>query len=74
MGTARNDCDSFCVAKEPRSFSEVADPSRSRVAPSTLWQEINPATGFSIRINDQYRICFTFVAGNASGVEIVDYH
>lgn len=29
---------------------------------------------FSIRINDQWRICFTFSAGQASGVEVVDYH
>jgi proteic killer suppression protein len=29
---------------------------------------------FSIRINDQYRICFEWRAGNAHNVEIVDYH
>ena len=29
---------------------------------------------YSIRINDQWRICFRFVNGQASGVEIVDYH
>ena len=28
----------------------------------------------SIRINDQYRICFVWEAGEASDVEIVDYH
>ena len=28
----------------------------------------------SIRINDQYRICFVWEAGNAHDVEIVDYH
>lgn len=28
----------------------------------------------SIRINDQHRICFVFADGNASNVEIVDYH
>lgn len=28
----------------------------------------------SIRINDQWRICFTWRDGNAFGVEIVDYH
>lgn len=28
----------------------------------------------SIRINDQYRICFRWNEGNAYGVEIVDYH
>jgi proteic killer suppression protein len=28
----------------------------------------------SIRINDQFRICFTWKDGNAENVEIVDYH
>jgi toxin HigB-1 len=28
----------------------------------------------SIRINDQWRICFTWKAGDAHDVEIVDYH
>lgn len=28
----------------------------------------------SIRINDQWRICFTWRGGNACNVEIVDYH
>jgi proteic killer suppression protein len=28
----------------------------------------------SIRVNDQYRICFKWAAGNAHDVEIVDYH
>ena len=29
---------------------------------------------FSIRINDQWRLCFRFEEGNAWDVEIVDYH
>lgn len=28
----------------------------------------------SVRINDQYRICFTWHDGDADAVEIVDYH
>jgi proteic killer suppression protein len=28
----------------------------------------------SIRINDQYRVCFTWTKDGPSGVEIVDYH
>ena len=28
----------------------------------------------SIRINDQFRICFRWESGNAHDVEIVDYH
>ncbi len=29
---------------------------------------------YSIRINDQWRICFRFAKGDAYDVEIVDYH
>jgi proteic killer suppression protein len=29
---------------------------------------------YSIRINDQWRLCFTWRGGNACDVEIVDYH
>jgi len=29
---------------------------------------------YSIRINDQWRICFRWLDGNAVDVEIVDYH
>ena len=29
---------------------------------------------YSIRINDQYRVCFVWTDGHASDVEIVDYH
>lgn len=28
----------------------------------------------SIRVNDQYRICFTWIDADAHNVEIVDYH
>jgi proteic killer suppression protein len=29
---------------------------------------------WSIRINEQWRVCFRFSRGDAFGVEIVDYH
>ena len=29
---------------------------------------------YSIRINDQWRVCFRFSAGAAFDVEVVDYH
>ena len=29
---------------------------------------------WSIRINEQWRLCFGFVDGHAQDVEIVDYH
>ena len=29
---------------------------------------------WSVRINDQWRICFSFANGEATDVEITDYH
>ena len=29
---------------------------------------------YSIRINDRWRLCFRWAAGNAFDVEVVDYH
>lgn len=34
----------------------------------------NRAGQYSIRINDQWRICFLWEDGGANHVEIVDYH
>jgi proteic killer suppression protein len=34
----------------------------------------NRAGQHSIRVNDQWRICFSWKTGQAKDVEIVDYH
>jgi len=34
----------------------------------------NRAGQWSIRINDQWRVCFNWEGGHAHAVEIVDYH
>jgi len=34
----------------------------------------NRADQWSVRINDQWRICFRWDGGNSHDVEIVDYH
>jgi plasmid maintenance system killer protein len=34
----------------------------------------NLAGSYSIRVNDQWRIVFAFENGQASGVQIADYH
>jgi toxin HigB-1 len=34
----------------------------------------NRAGQHSVRVNDQYRVCFVWRNGNAFDVEIVDYH
>jgi toxin HigB-1 len=47
-----------------------------RVAPGNNLEALHGdrAGQHSIRINDQFRICFRWEAANAFDVEIVDYH
>jgi toxin HigB-1 len=47
-----------------------------RVPPGNQLEALkgNRAGAHSIRVNDQYRICFFWRGGNAFEVEIVDYH
>lgn len=47
-----------------------------RVPPANRLEALkgNRTGQYSIRINDQWRICFRFANGQASDVEIIDYH
>lgn len=47
-----------------------------RVSPGNHLEALrgNRSGRHSIRVNDQYRICFVWRDGNAFEVEIVDYH
>jgi len=47
-----------------------------RVPPGNRLEQLkgNRAGQWSIRINDQWRICFTWRDGHAFDAEIVDYH
>jgi proteic killer suppression protein len=47
-----------------------------KVPPSNRLEKLkgNLKAYYSIRINDQWRIIFKWNSGNASDVEIVDYH
>lgn len=47
-----------------------------RIPPANRLESLrgNRAGQHSIRINDQWRICFTWSEGHATDVEIVDYH
>jgi toxin HigB-1 len=47
-----------------------------RVPPANRLEKLkgNRAGQHSIRINDQYRICFTWTDGGAEDVEITDHH
>jgi len=47
-----------------------------RVPPANRLEQLrgDRAGQWSIRINDQWRICFRWTQGGAENVEIVDYH
>jgi proteic killer suppression protein len=47
-----------------------------RLPPSNRLEQLrgDRAGQWSIRINDQWRVCFRFENGDAFDVEIVDYH
>jgi len=47
-----------------------------RVPPGNRLEKLrgDRAGQHSIRINDQYRVCFSWRQGGADAVEIVDYH
>ena len=47
-----------------------------RVPPGNRLEKLsrNRKGQYSIRVNDQWRICFLWQSGQAADVEIVDYH
>ncbi len=47
-----------------------------RIPPNNRLEQLkrDRAGQWSIRINDQWRVCFRFADGQAQDVEIVDYH
>jgi toxin HigB-1 len=55
------------------NISNLAD---LKIPPSNRLEKLagNLKGFYSIRINDQWRIIFKWTSGNASEVEIVDYH
>ncbi|TSE25043.1 Toxin HigB-1 [Tepidimonas sediminis] len=51
-------------------------PDDLRIPPDNRLEALRGDRGgqHSIRINDQWRVCFRFLDGDAYDVEIVDYH
>jgi toxin HigB-1 len=45
-----------------------------RIPPGNRLEALRRTGQYSIRINDQYRICFVWTDACPSDVEIVDYH
>jgi len=56
-----------------QSAAELAD---LRAPPGNRLEDLSGdrAGQWSIRINDQWRICFRWTAGSASALEVTDYH
>ena len=52
---------------------EMFERERNRIVPREKLTG-RRAGPWSIRNNDQYRVCFVFRSGDAFQVEIVDYH
>jgi proteic killer suppression protein len=65
------------TARRKLVYLDDADDLRDLFAPPGNRLEAlhgDRAGQYSIRINDQYRICFTWAKGKAKDVKIVDYH
>jgi proteic killer suppression protein len=59
-----------------RLLNAASELNSLRVPPGNRLEKLagNRAGQHSIRINDQYRICFVWTDGGAEHVEITDYH
>lgn len=62
--------------RKPDQLNYAAEPNDLRAPPGNRLETL---TGdrkgqYSVRINEQYRICFLWAAQGPSDVEIVDYH
>lgn len=59
-----------------RMLNRAADLNDLRVPPANRLEKLKGDRDglYSIRINDQWRICFAWHDGDAYDVEIVDYH
>jgi proteic killer suppression protein len=69
--------DIFKIARRKLGFLEDAiDINDLRIPPGNRLEALlgNRVGQYSIRINDQWRVCFRWENGNAYEVEITDYH
>ncbi|MEW5766932.1 MAG: type II toxin-antitoxin system RelE/ParE family toxin [bacterium] len=62
------------TARRKLLYLDDADNFRDLLAPPGNRLEELRGEQYSIRINDQWRICFKWADGKARDVEIVDYH
>jgi proteic killer suppression protein len=57
-------------------LNRAEKPEDLRIPPNNKLEQLkrDRVGQWSIRINDQWRVCFCFEGGHAYDVEIVDYH
>lgn len=57
-------------------LDKVGSPEELRIPPANRLEALHDYREgqYSIRINDQFRLCFVWRDGDAHDVEIVDYH
>ena len=64
------------AARKLEMLAAATELKTLRIPPSNRLEKLkgDRAGQHSMRINDQWRICFKWKAGDAHDVEIVDYH
>ncbi|MCW9058483.1 MAG: type II toxin-antitoxin system RelE/ParE family toxin [Gammaproteobacteria bacterium] len=64
------------AARKLEMLAAASELKSLRIPPSNRLEKLkgDRAGQHSIRINDQWRICFTWKAGDAHKVDIVDYY
>ena len=64
------------AARKLKMLNDAVELNDLRVPPANRLEALKGRRKgqHSIRINDQWRLCFRWHKGNASDVEIVDYH
>ncbi|MCD6135791.1 type II toxin-antitoxin system RelE/ParE family toxin [Candidatus Bipolaricaulota bacterium] len=77
--TARRACpqDLWSIAgRKLDQLDSVESLSELRIPPGNCLEQLSGSRAgqFSIRINDQYRLCFLWTETGPANVEIVDYH
>jgi toxin HigB-1 len=64
------------AARKLKLLNDAAELNDLRAPPANRLEALKGSRKgqYSIRINAQWRICFQWKMGNASDIEIVDYH
>ena len=62
--------------RKMRMINNAKNINDLRIPPANRLEKLsgNRAGQYSIRINDQWRVCFAWKDGDATDVEITDYH